>query len=91
MFHCCALPFLRRYTNRLKLANQDSLTKVGAGFIFQNVSWTSNGATYDLFMNQMMLPWMKYFIAFDPKTALVNVNCPMLVLNGEKDTGVLRS
>jgi len=70
------------------MANQDSLTKVGAGFIFQNGGWTSNGAGYDLFMNQMKSPWMKYFIAFDPKTALVNVNCPMLVLNGEKDMQV---
>lgn len=70
------------------MGNTDSLTKVGAGFIFQNGRWTSNGAAYDLYMSQMRSPWMKYFIAFDPKTALVNVNCPLLVLNGEKDMQV---
>ena len=70
------------------MGNTDSLTKVGAGFIFKNETWTSKGARYDQFMNQMQSPWMKYCMAFDPKAAMVNVNCPILVLNGEKDMQV---
>jgi pimeloyl-ACP methyl ester carboxylesterase len=33
-------------------------------------------------------PWFRYFIAYDPATALRKVTCPVLALNGEKDTQV---
>ncbi len=33
-------------------------------------------------------PWMRYFITYDPATALSKVTCPVLVLNGEKDLQV---
>ncbi len=35
-----------------------------------------------------MSPWMRYFITFEPKTALEKVKCPVLALNGEKDLQV---
>jgi uncharacterized protein len=35
-----------------------------------------------------MSPWMRFFINFDPKTALEKVKCPVLALNGEKDLQV---
>jgi pimeloyl-ACP methyl ester carboxylesterase len=33
-------------------------------------------------------PWFRYFIAYDPAIALRKVTCPVLALNGEKDTQV---
>src|SRR6202000_2220419 len=33
-------------------------------------------------------PWYRYFLAFDPATALRKVKCPVLALNGEKDVQV---
>jgi len=33
-------------------------------------------------------PWVRYFIAYDPSTALKKVTCPVLALNGEKDLQV---
>jgi uncharacterized protein len=33
-------------------------------------------------------PWLRYFIAYDPATALRKVTCPVLALNGEKDLQV---
>lgn len=34
-------------------------------------------------------PWMQYFIRYDPSTDLKRVNCPVLAINGTKDTQVL--
>ncbi len=34
-------------------------------------------------------PWIRYFVEYDPATALRKVTCPVLALNGEKDTQVL--
>ena len=33
-------------------------------------------------------PWFRYFIAYDPATALRKVTCPVLAINGEKDLQV---
>ncbi len=33
-------------------------------------------------------PWLRWFVLFDPATALAKVKCPILALNGEKDTQV---
>ncbi len=33
-------------------------------------------------------PWFRFFLAFEPKTALAKVRCPVLALNGEKDLQV---
>ena len=34
-------------------------------------------------------PWFRYFLTYDPASALRKVTCPVLVLNGEKDKQVL--
>ncbi len=39
-------------------------------------------------IKQLISPWMRYFIIYDPATALRKVKCPVLVLNGEKDLQV---
>ncbi|MGZ3871894.1 MAG: alpha/beta hydrolase family protein [Mucilaginibacter sp.] len=33
-------------------------------------------------------PWMRYFITYDPAKDLAQVKCPVLAVNGEKDTQV---
>jgi fermentation-respiration switch protein FrsA (DUF1100 family) len=33
-------------------------------------------------------PWFRYFLSYDPATALRKVTCPVLAINGEKDTQV---
>ena len=33
-------------------------------------------------------PWFRFFLAFEPRTALAKVRCPVLALNGEKDLQV---
>ncbi len=34
------------------------------------------------------IPWMRFFIAYDPEKDLSRVTCPVLAINGEKDTQV---
>ncbi len=36
----------------------------------------------------LLSPWFRYFIKYDPKTALEKVKCPVLAINGEKDLQV---
>ena len=35
--------------------------------------------------NQLLTPWYRYFLAFDPMDELDQVNCPVLLLNGTDD------
>ena len=39
-------------------------------------------------VNQLISPWMYYFIKYDPALILEKVNCPLLAINGEKDLQV---
>lgn len=39
-------------------------------------------------VNSMTIPWLRYFISYDPAQNLKKVKCPVLVLNGEKDIQV---
>jgi uncharacterized protein len=40
-------------------------------------------------IKQMTSPWFRYFLTYDPATALRKVTCPVLVLNGSLDKQVL--
>jgi len=42
----------------------------------------------DAQLGQITSPWFRYFIAYDPATALRKVMCPVLAINGEKDLQV---
>jgi len=42
-------------------------------------------------ISEVTSPWFRYFLTYDPATALRKVTCPVLVLNGEKDKQVLPS
>jgi uncharacterized protein len=39
-------------------------------------------------IKQITSPWFRYFITYDPATALRKVTCPVLAIIGEKDTQV---
>ena len=39
-------------------------------------------------VNLITLPWMRYFIGYDPAPTLAKVTCPVLALNGSKDLQV---
>ena len=36
-----------------------------------------------------LIPWYRYFLTNNPKTALIKVKCPVLAINGEKDLQAL--
>jgi pimeloyl-ACP methyl ester carboxylesterase len=38
---------------------------------------------------KLVSPWYRFFLVYDPRPALKKVQCPVLVLNGEKDLQVL--
>jgi pimeloyl-ACP methyl ester carboxylesterase len=48
-------------------------------------------AQVGLEIKQVTSPWFRYFLTYDPATALRKVTCPMLVLNGSLDKQVLPS
>ena len=43
---------------------------------------------YQMYSGLYKLPWMRYFISYQPETDLAKVKCPVLAINGEKDTQV---
>jgi len=51
-----------------------------------------NGMTREEFVSmqvdQIVSPWMLYFMKYDPAPALEKVRCPVLAVNGEKDLQV---
>jgi hypothetical protein len=40
-------------------------------------------------IKQLTSPWFRYFLTYDPATALRKVTCPVLAINGELDKQVL--
>ncbi len=48
----------------------------------------SDDAFIKVQVDQIVSPWMQYFIRFDPAPTLKKVKCPVLAINGEKDLQV---
>lgn len=46
------------------------------------------GRQADVAYSQMTSPWYRYFLSYDPAPALRRLSCPVLAINGEKDTQV---
>jgi pimeloyl-ACP methyl ester carboxylesterase len=42
----------------------------------------------DAQFKQVLSPWFRFFLTYDPRTALAKVKCPALALNGENDLQV---
>ena len=51
--------------------------------------WGYNEELTEQTVSQMTMPWMYYFLKYDPTEAIVKTNCPALLLNGTKDKQVL--
>ncbi|HTM50688.1 MAG TPA: alpha/beta fold hydrolase [Bryobacteraceae bacterium] len=47
------------------------------------------GQVLDVQFKRAASPWFRYFLMYDPVTALRSVSCPVLALNGELDLQVL--
>jgi hypothetical protein len=45
-------------------------------------------AIVDMTIKEMLSPWFRYFLTYDPAPALMKVKCPVLAINGEKDLQV---
>ena len=54
-------------------------------------SWGYNGELTEQTVSGMTMPWMYYFLKYDPTEAIVKTNCPALLLNGSKDLQVIAS
>ena len=52
-------------------------------------SWGYNEELTEQTVGRCTLPWMYYFMKYDPTDAIVKTNCPVLLLNGSKDLQVL--
>lgn len=48
-------------------------------------------AQIGLQISQITSPWFRYFLTYDPATALRKITCPVLAINGSLDTQVLPS
>src|SRR5262249_976926 len=44
--------------------------------------------TAEIQIKQVLSPWFRYFLTYDPRPALAKVKCPVLALNGENDLQV---
>ena len=54
-------------------------------------SWGYNEELTEQTVSGMTMPWMYYFLKYDPTEAIVKTNCPALLLNGSKDLQVIAS
>lgn len=43
---------------------------------------------FSMYNGLYKIPWMRFFIAYDPEKDLSKVKCPVLAIDGEKDTQV---
>jgi pimeloyl-ACP methyl ester carboxylesterase len=52
----------------------------------QKINWPPE--RFEGSFRDMLNPWWRYAVAYSPKGTLMKVECPVLALNGEKDTQV---
>lgn len=80
----------------LENENQDALkelvgkelTKMYREMTDEERQGMTEDAWIDMEMEQMLSPWMQFFIRYDPAPTLEKVKCPVLAVNGEKDLQV---
>ena len=53
--------------------------------------WGYNEELTERTVSEMTMPWMYYFLKYDPTEAIVQTQCPALLLNGSKDLQVIAS
>lgn len=73
--------FAKKMTQWLRSQPEPFLAKLG----YTGPEANSN---IDEFAVRFFLPWMRYFLKYDPATTLTKIKIPVLALNGEKDVQV---
>jgi uncharacterized protein len=66
-----------------ELANMSEEEKQSAGY-----SEAYLDAQVDAQSRALVSPWMRFFLTYDPAPTLMQVECPVLAINGEKDLQV---
>ena len=67
---------------------RENLPKLMEGMTEEQKKTSGSGAAVEAQLKMVLTPWFRYFLAYDPKAALMKVRCPVLALNGEKDLQV---
>ncbi len=81
------LKFLKEEFDVLKKEKNEKVieTKVHA-ILAEQVG--NNKELIDKGLEQLLSPWFRFFLTYDPKDALMKVKCPVLALNGSLDLQV---
>ncbi|AKB32065.1 hypothetical protein MSSIH_1375 [Methanosarcina siciliae HI350] len=66
-----------------EVANMSEEEKQKSGYSEANLDVRVNAQVQTL-----ISPWMRFFLTYDPKPTLMQVKCPVLAINGEKDLQV---
>lgn len=84
--------------NFVNQSNDTEKLKSEIADVFKNAMEVSNQTNFtseqektdyvDSQVNQIVNPWMQYFIKYNPSKALEQLQCPVLALNGERDLQV---
>jgi pimeloyl-ACP methyl ester carboxylesterase len=72
----------------LKLIKQENNAAVLDKELRQKLAGTVPEPQMGVRIKELTSPWFRYFITYDPATALKKVHCPVLAMNGEKDLQV---
>jgi pimeloyl-ACP methyl ester carboxylesterase len=64
---------------------------IAAMSLTERIEAQKNRAMVDAQVQQFATPWFRYFLNYDPRTALRKVKVPVLVMNGDKDLQVIAS
>lgn|GEM_PF-55882 len=72
----------------LKLVEQHTDNALLEKQLREELAGEMSNAQIGAAIKQLNSPWLRYFIAYDPATALKKVTCPVLALNGAKDLQV---
>jgi fermentation-respiration switch protein FrsA (DUF1100 family) len=66
-----------------EVENMSEEEKKGSGFSEDTLDAQVNAQVQNL-----LSPWMRFFLTYDPAPTLMKVKCPVLAINGEKDLQV---
>ena len=67
---------------------RESYAKMTAQLTEQERRAAGGATALEAQLKSLLSPWFRYFLTYDPKPALIKVQCPVLAINGEKDLQV---
>jgi len=88
-----AIAFTSATNNQLYGIIEQSESREEADSLLRQLvkGWGYNEELTEQTVSQLTMPWMYYFMKYDPTEAIVKTTCPALLLNGSKDLQVLAS